>query len=117
MYIYYGHRISRKTIGYLRFQTPNKIRFFLDSNKIVTAKLDISNFETQKFYDKKEDKWFELKLKQQELIRHEERLKKIHELKNEYEAKIYATKNKISEYQQVMSEAELQSIGNELKNI
>jgi hypothetical protein len=103
MYIYNAQPTSRKTIGYVRFQTPNKIRFILDSSKVVTAILENPPFDFYRFYDKKEEKWIELKVKEQELLRHEERLRRIYELKNDYEAKIYALKNKMSEYKEIMN--------------
>ena len=54
MYIYYGQETSRKTIGYIRFKTPNKIKFVLDSSKIVHVSPSVSTFDVCKFYDKKE---------------------------------------------------------------
>lgn len=60
MYVYYEHNISRKSIAYVRFNTPNRIRFTLDSSKIVSAKLDIGSFAVCKFYERKEERWGEL---------------------------------------------------------
>ena len=53
MYIYYGQNVSTKSIGYLRFQTPNRIKFTLDSNKIVDVQLENSQPDILKLYDKK----------------------------------------------------------------
>jgi UDP-N-acetylglucosamine transferase subunit ALG13 len=57
MYIYYGQNISRKSIGYIRFNTPNKIRFTIDNSKIVSAHLDSGAFLVGKFYELKEERW------------------------------------------------------------
>lgn len=54
----------------------------LDSNKIITAKLDHPPFDVYKFHERKEEKWIELKVKEQELLKHEERLRHIYEMKN-----------------------------------
>jgi hypothetical protein len=53
MYIYYGQNVSTKSIGYLRFQTPNRVKFTLDANKIVAVQLDNSQPDILKLYDKK----------------------------------------------------------------
>ena len=57
MFIYYGQSTSRKSIGYVRFSTPNKIRFSIDSDKILQANVELGDFEVYKFSDKKEKKW------------------------------------------------------------
>ena len=40
LYIYYGQATSTKSIGYLRFNTPNRLKFILDSSKIVSVELE-----------------------------------------------------------------------------
>jgi hypothetical protein len=70
MYICYGQNTTRKSIAYVRFNTPNKIRFTLDPSKIVGAKLDYGSFTVCKFYDKREEKWAELKHREIELVQH-----------------------------------------------
>jgi hypothetical protein len=42
MFIYYGQSTTRKTIGYVRFSTPNKIRFSIDFDKIIRADVEVS---------------------------------------------------------------------------
>ena len=89
LYIYYGHVVSTRTIGYVRFNSPNRVKFILDKNKIVNVKLDCGEFLVCKMQDKKEAKWSELRKWESELQLNEERIIKIQLLKNEYEAKFY----------------------------
>ena len=57
MYIYYGQLTSTKSIGYLRFNSPNRVKFILDSSKIVSVELERGQFTACKMQDKKESKW------------------------------------------------------------
>jgi hypothetical protein len=60
LYIYYGQAASTKSIGYLRFNSPNRVRFILDSSKIVDAYLESGTFAVKKMQDKKETRWKDL---------------------------------------------------------
>jgi hypothetical protein len=71
MFVCYGQSTSRKAIAYVRFNTPNKVRFSLDGNKIVGAKLESGAFTVCKFYEKREEQWSYLRAREEELVQHE----------------------------------------------
>jgi molecular chaperone DnaK (HSP70) len=78
VYIYYGQASSTKSIGYMRFRGPNRVRFLLDASKVVSVELEKGSFSVCRLQDKKETKWADIARWEDELRVVEERIRVIY---------------------------------------
>jgi molecular chaperone DnaK (HSP70) len=97
--------LTAKAVARVRFRTPNKVSFTLDSNKVLTVQAQ-EGLELCDLGHKEEAVWERIRAREEEMRKIDSCMSRIYELKNEYESRYYWCKNKFEEVKAAASAEE-----------